>query len=105
MRLRERVSVTLAQTQVDDVDEIRLLPQTYHEVVRLYVSVNEQLGVEVLHSQQHLLSQHANSLQSESAVAVVEQVFQTGTQQFHHHHIKRPFHSIVVHQRDPNSAL
>ena len=41
VRLRQRIPVTLAQTQVDDVDEIRLLPQTDHEVVRFYVSVNE----------------------------------------------------------------
>ena len=42
------VAVLLGQAEVDDVDQVALLPQTHEEVVRLHVSVDEVLGVDVL---------------------------------------------------------
>lgn len=42
------VTVLLGQPKVDDVDQVAFLPQTHEEVVRLHVSVDEVLGVDVL---------------------------------------------------------
>ena len=44
------VAVLLGQAEVDDVDQVALLPQTHEEVVRLHVSVDEVLGVDVLNA-------------------------------------------------------
>ena len=46
------VSVLLGETEVDHVDLGPSLPSPHEEVVGLDVSVNEVLGVDVLHSPQ-----------------------------------------------------
>ena len=43
------VAVLLGQPKVDDVDEVALLAEAHQEVVGLDVSVDEVLGVNVLH--------------------------------------------------------
>lgn len=48
--VRACVTIFLGQAKVDDVDEISLLAQAHQEVVWLYVSVDEVLGVDVLNS-------------------------------------------------------
>ena len=44
------IAVLLGQTKVDDVHQISLLTQPHQEVVRLHVTVDEVLGVNVLQS-------------------------------------------------------
>ena len=44
------VAILLGQPKVNDVDQIPLLPQAHQEVVRLHVTVDEVLGVNVLQS-------------------------------------------------------
>lgn len=46
--VRARVTIFLSQAEVDDVDQVSLLAQSHQEVVRLHVSVDEVLGVDVL---------------------------------------------------------
>lgn len=41
------ISVLLGQAKVNDVNKVALLPQAHKEVVRLDVSVDEVLGVDV----------------------------------------------------------
>ncbi len=48
--VRARVAVLLRQPEVDDVDEVALLAKPHQEVIRLHVSVDEVLRVDVLHS-------------------------------------------------------
>lgn len=50
------VSVPFTQAKIDEVDDVRFLPQTNHKIVRLHVAVNKQLGVQKLDSEQHFLS-------------------------------------------------
>ncbi len=45
-----RVSVLLGEPEVDDVDEVALLPEPHEEVVRLHVPVDEVFRVDVLDS-------------------------------------------------------
>lgn len=42
------IAVLLGQAEVNDVDQVALLPQSHEEVVRLHVPVDEILGVDVL---------------------------------------------------------
>ncbi len=42
------IAILLGQTKVNYVDQISFLSQTHQEVVRLHVSVNEVLGMDVL---------------------------------------------------------
>ncbi len=45
--VRAGVTVFLCEAKVDDVDQIALLAEPHQEVVRLHVSVDEVLGVDV----------------------------------------------------------
>ena len=56
MSFGDGVSVPFTQAKVDEVDDVRFLPQTNHKIVRLHVAVNKQLGVQKLDSEQHFLS-------------------------------------------------
>lgn len=44
------ITVLLGQAKVNDVDQVALFAQTHQEVVRLHVSVDEVLGVDVFNS-------------------------------------------------------
>lgn len=46
--MRLRIPVLLGQTEVDDIDLVRPLPETHEEVVWLDVPVDEALRVHVL---------------------------------------------------------
>ena len=61
--------------------------------------------MEILQSENQFLRNHAHCLQGEAPVAVVEQVFQTRSQQLHHHHVEITLHAIIIHGRNANSAL
>ena len=61
--LRERIAVSFAQTEIDDVEDVRLLSQTDHKVVRLHVAMNVVLAVEILQSENQFLRNHAHCLQ------------------------------------------
>lgn len=47
MLVRSGVTVFFGQAEVDDVDQVSLLAEPHKEVIRLYVSVDEVLGVYV----------------------------------------------------------
>lgn len=42
------VTIFLGQAKVNDVDQVSFLAQSHQEIVRLHVSVDEVLGVDVL---------------------------------------------------------
>lgn len=48
--VRSGITVFLGQAKVDDVDQVALLAEPHQEVVRLHVSVDEVLGVDVLNA-------------------------------------------------------
>ena len=49
--------------------------------------MQEVVDVEVLKTSDHLVGQHADSLQSETAPTVLEEVFEGVAEQFHHHRL------------------
>jgi len=44
------ITVFLGQTKVNDVDQVAFLSQAHQKVIRLHISVNEVLGVDVLNA-------------------------------------------------------
>ena len=82
-----RVAVFLRQTEVNHIDLIATLANAHQEVVRLDVTVNEGLGVDVFDPGNELVRQKKHGLQGELAVAKIEQVLQAGSQEIDHHGI------------------
>jgi hypothetical protein len=79
------VAVLLGQTEIDHVDLVTTLANTHEEVVGLDITVNEGLGVDVFDAGDELIGEEKNGLQGELAVAEVEQVLETGTQEVDNH--------------------
>lgn len=72
------VSVLLGHAKINHVDDIGCLGtrSSDQEVVRFDITVDEVLFVYRLDSRKHLFGDHDNSLNRESASAVVEKIFQ-----------------------------
>jgi hypothetical protein len=60
---------------------------THEEVIRLDISVNEGLGMDVLDTRDELIGQEKDSLQGELSVTEIEKILQTGTEKVKHHGI------------------
>jgi hypothetical protein len=75
------VMVLLGQARIDNVDLVATLSNTHEEVVRLDITVNEGLGMDVLDTGNELVGQEQDGLQRELAVAEVEQVLQARTEE------------------------
>ncbi|KAI6775375.1 hypothetical protein HG530_002133 [Fusarium avenaceum] len=81
------VSVLLGKTEIDNVDLVASLADAHEEVVRLDISVDKRLCVNVLDSGDELVGEEKNSLQGELSVTEVEEIFQTGTKKVENHGI------------------
>ena len=84
-----RVLVALSQTEIDDIDVVTGgVSAANQEVIRLDVSVDDALFVDLLDTADQLDSDHQDSLEIEVALARLEQVFERRSQQVHHHHVE-----------------
>jgi hypothetical protein len=92
------VSVLLGHAEIDHVDDIGCLStrSSNQEVVRLDITVDEVLFVYRLDSRKHLLGDHDNSLDCESASAVVEKIFQRRAEQVDDQDVMQTLLSKVV---------
>jgi hypothetical protein len=81
------VSVLLGQTEINNVDLIATLADTHKEVVRLDISVDKGLGMDVLDTRDELIGQEKDGLQGEFSVTEVEEILQTGTEEVENHGI------------------
>ena len=57
VEVRLRVTVFLCQSKVDDVDLISTLPNPHQEIVRLDITMDEGLGVDVLDAGDELIGE------------------------------------------------
>ena len=57
VEMRLRVTIFLCQSKVDDIDLISTLPNSHQEIVRLDVTMDERLGVDVLDTGDELISE------------------------------------------------
>jgi len=109
------ITVLLGHTEVDDMDDVGSLGRgaTNEEVVGLYVAVNEVLFVDRLDARKleklaggiifelakktyHLLGHHHHSLGGKPAVAVIEKVLKTGTEEVDDENVVQALLSEVV---------
>ena len=74
------ITVSLSQSEVDDVDDVLLLAMTDQKVIRFHVSVDEMVVVQEFESLNHLVGNHQSGFDREFALAEVESVLQTGSQ-------------------------
>jgi hypothetical protein len=81
------VTVFLGQTKIDDIDLVATLANAHEEVVRLDITVDERLGVNILDAGDELIGQQKNGLQGELSVAEVEQILQTRSEEIKNHGI------------------
>lgn len=104
VEVRLGVAVLLGEAEVDDIDLVATLADAHQEVVRLDVTVDERLGVDVLDARDELVGQQENGLERELAVAEVEQVLQTGAEQVQHHGIVVTFGTEPANEGDANTT-
>ena len=87
VEVRLWVTVFLGQTEIDDIDLVAALADTHEEVIRLDITVDEGLGMDVLDAGDELIGQQKNGLQGELAVAEVEKILQAGSEEIKNHGI------------------
>lgn len=104
VEVRLGVTVLLGKTKVDNIDLVATLADTHEEVVGLDVTVDEGLGVDVLDARDELVRQQEDGLERELAVAEVEQILQTGTEEVQHHGIVVTFCSEPTDERDAHTT-
>lgn len=81
------VTVFLGQSEIDDIDLVAALADAHEEVIRLDITVDEGLGVDVLDAGDELIGQQKNGLQGELAVAEVEEILQARAEEIKNHGI------------------
>ena len=104
MEVRLWVTVLLGQTKVDHVDLIAALADAHEEVVRLDITVNERLGVNVLDTGDELIGEQENCLERELAVAEIEKILEGGAEKIQDHGVVVTFGSEPPDERDANTA-
>jgi hypothetical protein len=87
MEMRLGIAVLLGKTEINDIDLVAALANAHEEVVRLDVTVDERLGVDVLDAGDELIGEKKDGLQRELAVAEVEKVLQGRAEQVQDHGI------------------
>jgi hypothetical protein len=98
------IAVLLCQTEINDVDLVAALANAHEEVVRLDVTVDERLGVDVLNAGDELVREEKDSLQRELAVAEVEEILEGGAEQVQDHGIVVALGTEPTHEGDTNTA-
>merc|ERR550532_767921 len=96
MLLRLWVPVLFCQAKVDDVHHVCLLSKTNEEVVRLDVTVDEVLGMQVFNAIDHLVCKHDHSLEAEFAIAEAKQIFKGRAQKVNDHHVVIALYSVPM---------
>ena len=99
-----RVAVFLGQTKVNHIDLVSAFPNPHQEVVRLDITMDERLGMDVLDSRDELVRKKQDSLQGEFAVAEVEEVFQAGSQEIKDHGVVVTFRPEPADKGDSHSS-
>ena len=98
------VPVLLGQTEVDNVDLVAPLANAHEEVVRLDITVDEALGVDVLDAGDKLVGQQEDGLEGEFAVAEVEEIFEGGAEQVEDHGVVVALGAEPSHEGNADAA-
>lgn len=98
------VAVLLGQTEIDNVDLVTPLSNAHEEVVRLDVTVNEALGVDVLDTADQLVGQQEDGLEGEFAVAEVEEILEGGSEEVEDHGVVVTLGTEPAHEGNTDAA-
>lgn len=98
------VAVLLGQTEIDHVDLVAALANTHQEVVGLDITVDEGLGVDVLDTRDELVGQQQDRLERELAVAEVEEILQTGSEEVEDHGVVVALSAEPANKGDTDTA-
>jgi len=90
------VPIPLGKAEIYDVDEVLLFAVTNQKVIWLHVSMNKMIVMDKFKSLNHLVGQHQSSLDGQFSLAIVEDVFQTRSQQVHDHRVIISFNAKPV---------
>ena len=89
------------ETQVGHIQHVSLLPRTHQTVLRLDVSMDDIMSMDVLQTTKELVDEHQDCFERKLAAAEVEEVFQTWTQQVKNHRVILAFMRVGV---DPGNT-
>jgi hypothetical protein len=98
------VTVFLCKTEINDINLIATLANAHEEVVRLDITVNEGLGMNILNPGDELVGKKKNGLQRELAVAEIEKILQAGSEEIKNHSIVVTLGSKPTDERDSDTT-
>lgn len=98
------ITVLLGQTEIDNVDLVAALANAHKEVVRLDITVDERLGVDVLNAGDELVGEEQDGLQGELAVAEVEEILEGRAEQVQNHGIVVTLGAEPAHEGNSDTA-
>ena len=98
------VTILLGQSEINYIDLVAALANAHEEVVRLDVTVDERLGVNVLDAGDELVGKQKNRLQRELAVAEVEEIFEGGAEQIENHGVVITLGTKPTHEGNTDTA-
>lgn len=98
------VAVLLGQTKINHVDLVSALSDAHQEVVRLDITVDERLSVNILDTRDELISEEQHRLEGKFPVAEVEQILKGGAEQVQNHGIVVALGAKPAHERDTNAT-
>jgi hypothetical protein len=104
VEVRLGITVLLGQTEIDHVDLVAALADAHEEIVRLDITVDEGLGVDVLNAGNELVGEEKHSLQGELAVAEVEEILQGRAEQVQDHGVVVALSTEPAHEWDTDTA-
>lgn len=104
MEVGLRVTILLCQAKVNHIDLISTLADAHQEVVRLDVTVDERLGMDIFDARDELVGQQQHRLQGKFAVAKVEKILQAWAEKIQDHGVVITFRPEPAHKRNANTS-
>ena len=79
------ISEPLGQAEINNMDYVLLFAMTNQEIIGLHVAMNEVIIVQEFQPLNHLISNHKSGFNCEFALAKIEGILETWTEQIHYH--------------------
>ena len=92
------------ETQVGHIYLVPLPLHTHQAILRLDVSMDDIIGVDILQATNELVGKHQHRFEREFATAKIEKILQTWAQQIKHHGIVFALGHISVNLRNTGTA-
>jgi len=104
VEVRLWVAVLLGQSEIDDVNLVTTFADAHEEVVRLDVTMDEGLCMDVFDAGDELIGKQENRLESEATVAEVEEILETRAEEIQDHGIVVTFGAKPAHKGNADTT-